>query len=108
MGLAANDSWTFTTLATTPPTITSINPADGATMVCPNEVVQAAFDDAMDTTTTIAANFTLSAPSGVAVDGVGNIYIANSGGNNIVEIPVIKGVLANASATALSIRVAVK
>ena len=46
---------------------------------------------------------TLSAHSGVAVDGVGNIYIANSGGNNIVEIPVIKGVLANASATALSI-----
>jgi Ice-binding-like/Bacterial Ig-like domain len=64
LGIAANYKWSFTTgTATnvTPPSVTVVNPADGATGVCPNEVVQATFSGPMDPATMVAANFTLAA-----------------------------------------------
>jgi sugar lactone lactonase YvrE len=33
----------------------------------------------------------LSKPSGVAVDGAGNVFIADTGNNQIVEVPVVNG-----------------
>ncbi len=44
---------------------------------------------------------TLKAPSAVAVDNVGDIFIANTGASQVVEIPVVNGVLTNASTAAL-------
>ena len=38
---------------------------------------------------------------GVAVDGVGNVIIADTGNNQIVEVPVINGVLTNSSQTTI-------
>jgi sugar lactone lactonase YvrE len=53
-------------------------------------------------TTVSTGTLKLSAPKGVAVDSVGDIFIADTGNNRVVEIPVVAGVLANASAFALS------
>jgi len=45
----------------------------------------------------------LSKPSGVAVDGAGNVIIADTGNNQIVEVPVVSGALSNAAqATVIS------
>jgi sugar lactone lactonase YvrE len=48
---------------------------------------------------------TLSAPSAVAIDPAGDIFICDTGNNRIVEIPVVKGVLANASTVVTAITV---
>jgi hypothetical protein len=53
-------------------------------------------------TTVSTGTLTLSAPQGVAVDAMGDIFIADTGNNRVVEIPVVNGVLANASTVALS------
>jgi sugar lactone lactonase YvrE len=47
-------------------------------------------------------SITLSGPSAVAVDGAGDIYISDTGNNRLVEVPVVNGVLAPASAAAVS------
>lgn len=59
--LAADKVWTFTTLAadTTPPTITSVSPADGATSVPRNAIVTARFSEEMDPATPTASTVTL-------------------------------------------------
>jgi sugar lactone lactonase YvrE len=53
-------------------------------------------------TTVSSGTLKLSGPKGVAVDSAGDIFIADTGNNRVVEIPVIAGVLTNASAFALS------
>ena len=53
-------------------------------------------------TTVSTGTLTLSAPQGVAVDAIGDIFIADTGNNRVVEIPVVNGVLTNASTAALS------
>jgi sugar lactone lactonase YvrE len=53
-------------------------------------------------TTVSTGSITLKGPNGVAVDNIGDIFIADSGNNRVVEIPVVKGVLTNASTVALS------
>ena len=70
--LASNFVWSFTTGATpdaTPPTVTSTNPANGATGVCINKTVNATFNKAMDPSTINTATFTLAGPGSTPVTG---------------------------------------
>jgi sugar lactone lactonase YvrE len=39
----------------------------------------------------------LKAPLGVAVDGAGNVFIADTGNNQIIEVPVVNGTLSNSA-----------
>jgi hypothetical protein len=60
--MAANYTWSFTTAAapdTTPPAVTSVTPAAGATGVASNTSVTAAFSEAIDPLTVTTATFTL-------------------------------------------------
>jgi O-glycosyl hydrolase len=68
--LAANYTWSFTTAAAPPPapTVTSVMPASSATGVAVSTSVSATFSQPMNSATLIAANFTLTGPSG-AVTG---------------------------------------
>jgi hypothetical protein len=70
--LASNFLWSFTTGATpdtTPPTVISTNPANGATGVCINKTVNATFSKAMNLLTISTATFTLTGPGSVPVTG---------------------------------------
>jgi len=60
--LASNNTFTFTTLASTdvtPPTVLSTDPLDVATAVVLNKVVSVNFSEAMDPSTLTASTFTL-------------------------------------------------
>ncbi|MGD0788036.1 MAG: Ig-like domain repeat protein [Terracidiphilus sp.] len=46
-----------------------------------------------------AANATLSAPSGVALDGAGNLYIADTGNNAVREIAASTGIISTVAGT---------
>ncbi len=68
---AGNHVWTFTTSAvsdSTAPTVTTINPADGATAVCLTRVVSATFSEPMNAATITPSTFTVT-NGGVAVAG---------------------------------------
>lgn len=70
--LASNFVWTFTTGAapdTTAPTLTSTNPANGATGVCINHTVNTTFGEAMDPLTITTATFTVQKPDSSLVAG---------------------------------------
>ena len=71
--LASNFSWSFTTGSTTcltgPPTVTSVNPVNGANGICPNTVIIATFSSAMNPSTINATTFTLAAPGPTPVAG---------------------------------------
>ncbi len=47
----------------------------------------------------------LSSPNGVAVDATGNLYIADTGNNRVVEVPIVNGALSGAAAFALAVTV---
>jgi sugar lactone lactonase YvrE len=68
-----------------------------------NTVTQFTNGSLAGTPITIGNSITLSGPSGVTVDGLGNVYIADTGNNRIVEVPFLNGALVGSSATALSI-----
>ncbi|PJA53854.1 MAG: hypothetical protein CO167_06640, partial [Candidatus Marinimicrobia bacterium CG_4_9_14_3_um_filter_48_9] len=60
--LAADYSWSFTTgdaIVTTPPTVSSTDPANGAVNVALNQQVAATFSKTMDATTITGATFTI-------------------------------------------------
>ncbi len=68
---AGNHVWTFTTGATgdtTPPTVTTVSPLDGASGVCLTKIVSGTFSEAMDAATINAATFRVT-DGGVAVAG---------------------------------------
>ncbi|NYF77827.1 Ig-like domain repeat protein [Granulicella arctica] len=67
-----------------------------------NTLTEFAAGSAGSGTTISTGTLSLSGPKGVAVDPAGNIFIADTGNNRVVEIPVVNGVLTNASAFALS------
>ena len=67
--LAASYSWSFTTLDSTLPLITSVEPEDGATGVCPNAVIEAVFGSAMNGATLTSSTFTLAGPAN-SIQGV--------------------------------------
>ena len=71
--LAQNYVWTFTTAAatnTTPPTVISTIPLNGATGVPLNQIVSATFSTAMNPATINSATFTLTGPGATAVSGL--------------------------------------
>jgi sugar lactone lactonase YvrE len=57
----------------------------------------AVLEFATSTSSPVTIGTGLSKPSGVAVDGVGNVIIADTGNNQIVEVPVVNGALSNAA-----------
>jgi hypothetical protein len=66
--LAANFSWSFTTVAeTTPPTVTSTTPANGATGVGITSAATVTFNEAMDAATITASTFELRTAGNVLV-----------------------------------------
>lgn len=63
--LDAASTWSFTTVAdTTPPTVSSVSPTDGATGSARTTTVTATFDEALDCSTVTTSSFTLSGVSG--------------------------------------------
>lgn len=70
--LASNFVWTFATSANpcAPPTVISVFPVSGTTGICPNTVVTATFNRAMNPSTINATTFTLVGPGNTAVMGV--------------------------------------
>jgi len=70
--IAAIKSWTFTTSAladTIAPTVTSVDPADAATVVSTNKSISANFSESIDPATINNTTFTLKTLGGVVVDG---------------------------------------
>jgi hypothetical protein len=66
--LAADSTWSFTTVAdTTPPTVTAIVPASGATGVAATTTVRATFSEDMDPATINTNTVQLTAPGGALV-----------------------------------------
>ncbi len=54
----------------TPPTVTSVTPPDGSTLVCPNTVlITATFSKAMNPATITTTTFTLTGASAASVSG---------------------------------------
>ena len=47
-----------------------------------------------------AGSVALKSPGGVAVDGIGNVYIADTGNNRIVQVPNVSGTLSTSAAAA--------
>ena len=70
--LASNFVWTFTTGANpcAPPTVVSVFPVSGTTGICPNTLVTATFNRAMNPSTINATTFTLVGPGNAPVTGV--------------------------------------
>lgn len=89
--VAADYVWTFTTAAPDiiPPTVTLVNPAQGATLVCLNKTINATFSEAMNSgsistlTYTLAPTANLAAPVAgvVAYDPLTNIASFNPDAN---------------------------
>ena len=70
--LAAPYSWTFTTGTApdnTPPTVSSVSPAAGASAVAINTAITASFSEAMNPASLDSSSFTLACPSGTTVTG---------------------------------------
>jgi hypothetical protein len=78
--LASDYIWSFTTAApdTTPPTVTAVSPAAGATNVAINTPVTASFSEALDTTTINASTFLLTGPGNTAVSATVSFNTANN------------------------------
>jgi len=68
--MAADFPWSFTTSSPTPPTVTSVTPANGATGVATNTAVTAVFSKAMDAATITSTTFALQGPAGAVTAAV--------------------------------------
>jgi hypothetical protein len=77
--LASNYVWKFTTAAAActappPPAVLSVTPPNGAIGVCPNAVITATFNEAMNPVTINITTFTVTGVTGaVTLDGTGKI-----------------------------------
>jgi O-glycosyl hydrolase len=65
--LASNYTWTFTTAAVPPPTITAVTPANASTGVAITSAVTATFSETMNSSTITGSTFTLVPQGGSAV-----------------------------------------
>jgi sugar lactone lactonase YvrE len=73
----------------------------GANNIVEIPVLKGVLANASTTTLSISANSTaLKSPSGVAVDSLGNLYIADTGNSRIVYVPNLSGTLNTAAAAA--------
>lgn len=90
--LEANKTWSFATSPSCLPTVTSVTPPDGSTLVCPNiGVITATFSKAMNPATINASTFTVTSSGGTSVPGLVN-YV---GATNIATFtPTPSGSLA--------------
>jgi methionine-rich copper-binding protein CopC len=112
-GLAANKTWTFGTLDATPPTVTSVVPANGATNVAPNATVQVTFSEPMDASTITTTNIVLRntgtsavVPATVTYNAATNVAtltpngpLSNSTGYTLTVTTGVKDAAGNALAT---------
>lgn len=71
--VAADYVWTFTTAAPDiiPPTVTLVNPAQGATLVCLNKTINATFSEAMTSGTISTLTYTLAPTANLAAPVAG-------------------------------------
>jgi Bacterial Ig-like domain len=88
--LAADYTWTFTTLTTvvpdtTPPVVSSTSPADGATAVTPGSPISVIFSEAMTVSSVNTTSFTIAPTAGGAVIS-GSV---NASGNNATFTPAV-------------------
>ena len=84
--LAGNQAWSFTTAAagdTTPPSVTTISPASGATGVSLATTVTATFNEAMDPATISSATFELRNTSTSALVAAG---VSFNAGTNVATL----------------------
>jgi len=68
--MASDRTWSFTTSApadTTPPTVSTVTPVDGATNVGVNSAVTVAFSESMNAASITTATFVLRNPAGTAI-----------------------------------------
>ena len=65
--LAIAYSWSFTSLSTTPPTVTAVTPAIAGTGVVTTSAVTASFSEALAPATINTSTFQLEGPSGAVV-----------------------------------------
>jgi len=65
--LASNYTWSFTTAAVPPPTVTAVTPANASTGIAITSAVTATFSEAMNSSTITSSNFTLVPQGGSAV-----------------------------------------
>jgi hypothetical protein len=80
--LAADKVWSFTTVVdTTPPTITTMSPAAGATAVARSTNVTVTFSEDMDATTINTTTFMLRNPSNIAIPGNRDLQRVKPQGN---------------------------
>jgi|GEM_PF-1175458 len=70
VALSAPYTWSFTTMAATPPTVTTTTPASGATGVNAANALMATFSQPMNSSTITASTFTLTGPGNAAVAGL--------------------------------------
>jgi Ice-binding-like/Bacterial Ig-like domain len=100
--LASNFAWTFTTAAAAcpaapPPAVISVTPANGTLGVCPNTVVTATFNEAMNPVTVNTLTFTVTpgVTGIVTLDGTGRIAVftptANLALNTIYTATITTG-----------------
>ncbi len=68
--LTALYTWSFTTVAATPPTVTTTVPANGATGVNVGNALTATFSQPMNSATLTASTVTLTGPGNTAVSGL--------------------------------------
>ena len=68
--LAANYTWTFTTISANTPVVLSVTPLPGATNVGLSAAISATFSLPMSTGSLNGATFTLASPGNVAVSGM--------------------------------------
>ena len=78
--LAANYTWSFTTGTpdTTPPTVSSTTPSNGATGVSVGDSITATFSEAIDTTTITSTTFVLKDASNTSVTATVTYNSANN------------------------------
>jgi hypothetical protein len=95
--ILANYVWSFTTIDTTPPTVTSVLPVNGATGVPVSTVVKATFSKAMNASTINTSTFLLR--NGGSVAGTVTYYAGNLTAVFVPSTPLLGNTLYTVNVT---------